>query len=154
MNKAHYLYDLDLDELTTLLKSWGEPGYRARQIWQGLYQNLWRTPEEFTTLPLKLRQRLAEQVEFSRLKAVSELKSSDRETLKILFHLPDGKPIEPYECAIRNGARFASPPNRAAPWDVLSAPQDKWAFCAISLAGKSSNKSFTSPGGWPSKMNV
>jgi 23S rRNA (adenine2503-C2)-methyltransferase len=35
------IYDLDLPELEEILAEWGEPAYRARQIWQGLYQQLW-----------------------------------------------------------------------------------------------------------------
>ncbi len=89
-----YLYDLSLDDLTALMRTWGEPAYRARQVWHGLYHSLWRAPEEFTTLPAKLRQRMAAEVEFSRLTPVGEQRSSDGETLKILFHLPDHKPIE------------------------------------------------------------
>ncbi len=89
-----YLLDLTLNDLAALMAGWGEPAYRARQVWHGVYHSLWRTPEEITTLPAKLRQRMAAEIEFSRLKPVSEQFSSDGETLKILFHLPDGKPIE------------------------------------------------------------
>lgn len=77
-----------------LLESWGEPGFRARQIWQGLYQHRWPQPEEFTTLSKTLRQRLAAEVNFSHLRPITELKSSDGETLKTLFFLPDERPIE------------------------------------------------------------
>lgn len=77
-----------------LLESWGEPGFRARQIWQGLYQHGWLQPEEFTTLSKALRQRLAGEVNFSHLRPITELKSSDGETLKTLFFLPDECPIE------------------------------------------------------------
>ncbi|MBM3144111.1 MAG: 23S rRNA (adenine(2503)-C(2))-methyltransferase RlmN [Chloroflexi bacterium] len=89
-----YLFALDLPELTEILTSWGEPGYRAAQIWQGLYQNLWDSPEAFTTLSKGLRGRLAEAFEFSHLQPVADRTSSDGETRKILFHLPDGQPIE------------------------------------------------------------
>jgi len=94
MNEKPYLFDLDLPKLTEILSSWGEPGYRAKQIWQGLYQNLWERPDDFTNLTKKLRQRLAGEIEFSHLKPVTDLKSSDGETEKSLFHLPDGNPIE------------------------------------------------------------
>ncbi len=89
-----YIFDLDLPELTTLLQSWGEPGFRAKQIWQGLYQNWWSQPDEFTTLSKTLRQRLSDEIDFSHLRVVTELKSSDGETLKTLFYLPDDLPIE------------------------------------------------------------
>ncbi len=94
MIEKPYIFDLDLDSLIDLLQSWGEPRYRAEQIWHGLYKNLWNNPEEFTVLPIKLRQKLTEQVCFSHLDPISTQQSIDGETLKILFKLPNGHPIE------------------------------------------------------------
>ncbi len=88
------IYDLQPEELAVLLKSWGEPTYRAKQIWQGLYQNLWAQPEEFTNLPAVLRQKLAEHLRFSNLTPAQVLQSSDGETVKTLFRLPDERAIE------------------------------------------------------------
>lgn len=88
------IYDLSLQELTTFLSVWDEPDYRARQIWQGLYRNFWNTPEEFTNLPVALRQKLGESLEFNTLVPTNDLQSSDGETVKTLFQLHDGKAIE------------------------------------------------------------
>jgi len=88
------LYDLDLPALADLLKSWDEPAYRAKQIWQGLYQRLYRSPEEFTSLPASLRKRLAEGFIFPPLKVKTYLESSDGSTRKTLFELGDGHLIE------------------------------------------------------------
>jgi 23S rRNA (adenine2503-C2)-methyltransferase len=93
MNKP-FVYDLDLPELTQLLQSWGQPAYRARQIWQGLYHQLYHQPQEFTALPEALRQRLGAELDFSHLTPATSLASSDGETSKTLFHLPDSRPIE------------------------------------------------------------
>jgi 23S rRNA (adenine2503-C2)-methyltransferase len=88
------IYDLDLDEIQEIVQAWGEPAYRAGQIWQGLYQQLWATPQEFTSLPGALRQKLAENFHFTSLRPETELHSSDQETTKVLFRLPDDRPIE------------------------------------------------------------
>jgi 23S rRNA (adenine2503-C2)-methyltransferase len=88
------IFDLTLPELTSLLAQWGEPDYRARQIWQGLYRNFWNTPKEFTTLPVSLRQKLADSLEFNILIPNMTLQSSDGETVKTQFKLHDGKTIE------------------------------------------------------------
>ena len=88
------IYDLDLPELEERLRAWGEPGYRAGQVWQGLYQRLWGDPAKFTNLPLALRQKLADEFDFSHLEPSVVLDSSDGETRKTLFHLPDGHAIE------------------------------------------------------------
>jgi 23S rRNA (adenine2503-C2)-methyltransferase len=89
-----FIYDLDLEALEELVKFWGEPAYRARQIWQGLYQHLWNQPDQFTNLPLGLRKKLEEQFDFSHLQPAKVLQSSDAETVKTLFNLPDQKAIE------------------------------------------------------------
>jgi 23S rRNA (adenine2503-C2)-methyltransferase len=88
------LYDLSLPDLTALLSDWGEPAYRARQIWEGLYQHFYASAEEFTTLPKALRARLAETFTFQPLTPAQTLRSRDGQTVKTLFHLNDGRAIE------------------------------------------------------------
>jgi 23S rRNA (adenine2503-C2)-methyltransferase len=88
------IYDLDISALTTLLKEWDEPAYRAKQIWQGLYQHLWDSPEYFTNLSKPLREKLAENVTFSPFKVKVYQDSSDGFTRKTLFELPDKNLIE------------------------------------------------------------
>ena len=95
LNKpAPLAYDLDQNQLENLLSSWGEPRYRSGQIWKGLYQQLWSEPAEFTNLPAGLRERLADNLQFSPLKPAQVLRSSDGETIKTLFTLPDKRAIE------------------------------------------------------------
>ena len=89
-----FIYDLTLPDLALLLKSWGEPTFRAKQIWTGLYQQFWNTPDEFTNLPVKLREKLKESVQFDLLNPTLKLDSSDGQTRKTLFQLHDGKQIE------------------------------------------------------------
>lgn len=91
---ARILYDLSLSALTDLITEWGEPAYRARQIWQGLYHNFYTSPDEFSTLPKGLRQRLAETFEMMPLVPVTQIASQDGQTVKTLFRLHDGRHIE------------------------------------------------------------
>jgi 23S rRNA (adenine2503-C2)-methyltransferase len=88
------IYELDLEALTALMEAWGEPAFRARQVWQGLYQSLWQDPEEFTNIPKGLREKLSAELVFSALKPETVLHSQDRETIKTLFRLPDNRAIE------------------------------------------------------------
>jgi 23S rRNA (adenine2503-C2)-methyltransferase len=94
MNDKKFVYDLDINDWASLMKSWNEPDYRVKQIWQGLYQKYWPVPEQFTVLPKPLRDRLAENFEFSRLNPTMVLDSTDNETRKTLFTMPDGHAIE------------------------------------------------------------
>jgi 23S rRNA (adenine2503-C2)-methyltransferase len=88
------IYDLDLPALTNLVTSWGQPAFRARQIWTGLYKNLWVSADEFTVLPGTLRNKLAEEIDFAILTPTLKLDSSDGQTRKTLFKLADGRQIE------------------------------------------------------------
>ncbi len=93
-NPLPLIYEIDYAQLESLLTGWGQPAFRARQIWQGLYRHFWRSAHEFTHLPKNLRVKLTEQFRFSSLTPIQLLKSSDQETIKTLFHLPDGKAVE------------------------------------------------------------
>jgi 23S rRNA (adenine2503-C2)-methyltransferase len=88
------IYDQSFEELERTIRSWGEPGYRTEQIWRGLYQNLWCTPNEFTPLPGSLRNLLNTTFDFSHLQPEQELQSKDGETVKTLYRLPDQRYIE------------------------------------------------------------
>jgi 23S rRNA (adenine2503-C2)-methyltransferase len=88
------IYDLDLPDLTTRIKEWGEPAFRAGQIWQGLYKNLWDNPDQFTNLPRTFRYRLDDNFNFHNLRPETVLESKDGETRKTLFQLPDKQAIE------------------------------------------------------------
>src|SRR5512133_3561096 len=76
------------------MNAWGQPPYRARQVWEGLYQHLYCSPTEFTNLPLALRDRMAQAFDFSGMEPVRYLDSSDGHTRKTLFKLPNSNLIE------------------------------------------------------------
>lgn len=88
------VYNLDLPALTELVKSWGEPAYRAKQIWQGLYKNIWINPSEFSNLPKSLREKMEANLRFDVLEPTLKLDSTDGQTRKTLFRLPDGRQVE------------------------------------------------------------
>jgi 23S rRNA (adenine2503-C2)-methyltransferase len=112
------IYDLDLSTLTDTLQNWNEPAYRAKQIWQGLYQHLYNSPEQFTSLPKSLREKLADNFTFFPFKVRTFLDSSDGFTRKTLFELPDGNLIEAvlmrYGDPADNPQITASPTGRGA----------------------------------------
>jgi len=88
------IYDISFPELSSLVSEWDEPSYRARQIWQGLYDQYWNSSEQFTNLPSTLQARLKENLQFNVLYPTTTLESSDGQTIKTLFLLHDGKAIE------------------------------------------------------------
>ncbi len=94
MNAKPCFFDLDLATLKTQLKMFGLPEFRASQLWQAFYVNLADHLDQVTTLPKDLRQSLSENMSFNSLVPVQRLVSSDQETVKTLFELPDGRAIE------------------------------------------------------------
>lgn len=91
------IVDHDLSSLEGLMISWGQPAFRARQIWEGVYQHLYSAWAEFTNLPSPLRSRLEAELSLSPLSPVRLMKSSDGQTEKTAFQLTDGRQIETVE---------------------------------------------------------
>ena len=91
---SQLIYDPDISSLMNLLTEWGEPAFRAKQVWQGLYQHLYTSADQFTNLPKSLREKLGEYFIFSNFKIKTYLDSADGFTRKTLFELPDGNLIE------------------------------------------------------------
>jgi len=89
-----FIYDLSQSQLKSILAGLGEPEYRNQQIWEGLYRNYWNSPDEFSTLPVSLRQVLSKVINFHVLDSTTTLRSSDGETIKTVFTLQDGLSIE------------------------------------------------------------
>ena len=87
-------YDLSLMDVRKLVEELGEPGFRADQIWQGLYQSRWSDIDEFTTLPLDLRRKLSQQYIVGGLEQEKILSSADGYTRKYLYRLKDQSAIE------------------------------------------------------------
>jgi 23S rRNA (adenine2503-C2)-methyltransferase len=112
------IYDLDLNELTDKLREWDEPSYRASQIWQGLYQHLYESPAQFTSLPASLRAKMVQTFTFTPFQVKTFIDSSDGFTRKTLFELPDKNLIEAvlmrYGDPADNPQITASPTGRGA----------------------------------------
>jgi len=88
------LYDLDYPTLQALLEGWGEPPYRARQLWEWLYVHLATDFGQMTNLPRSLRDRLAAETRVGALQMVDRLEAADGETRKDLLRLADGETVE------------------------------------------------------------
>jgi len=94
---------MDLALLDRALSDRGEPGYRARQVWEWTARGT-ASYEEMTTLAKPLRAALAEEVPFSTLEVVTEREARDG-TLKVLFRTHDGHPVEAVLMRYRDGRR-------------------------------------------------
>jgi 23S rRNA (adenine2503-C2)-methyltransferase len=87
-------FDSDLGELEQLMDDWGEPAYRAIQVWEGVYQQLKFHPDLFTNIPKKLRAKLLDKFSWVTLHPGIVLSSDDEQTSKTLYLLEDENAIE------------------------------------------------------------
>ncbi len=94
MSGLPLIYDLTRDELEAAVSSLGQPGFRARQIWHGVYARLIDDPASLTDLPDALRSRLGEMFRFGAGAARATARSTDGGTEKVLLELADGAEIE------------------------------------------------------------
>jgi 23S rRNA (adenine2503-C2)-methyltransferase len=85
---------MTLADLEALMRGWGQPPFRARQIYRQLYINLADSAASMTDLPLALRERLLAEVPLGGLRLVRTQLSADGLTRKALFTLPDGVVVE------------------------------------------------------------
>lgn len=87
------LYELTRQQLGDLVAGWGEPRFRAKQVWAWLYDKRAASFDEMTNLPKALRERLKAETTLGSLDVAAEQSSSDG-TVKRLYRLPDGQMIE------------------------------------------------------------
>jgi 23S rRNA (adenine2503-C2)-methyltransferase len=88
------LLDLTHAQLRELLTYWGEPSFRADQVWGWLYRSLVFDFNQMRNLPKELRTRLSEVIHLQTLTPLTESVSADGLTRKVLFALRDGETIE------------------------------------------------------------
>ena len=88
------LYDRSLAELVDLMAAWGEPAYRARQIYRHLYVQGVQEVAAMTTLSKPLRERLGQACRVGNLKQVRLQRGDAGFTRKALWQLPEGETIE------------------------------------------------------------
>ncbi|NOX87713.1 MAG: 23S rRNA (adenine(2503)-C(2))-methyltransferase RlmN [Calditrichaeota bacterium] len=88
------ILNLSAEELETYFKESGEPKYRARQVYQGVFQKAYEDFAEFTNLSKALRQKLAQDFTLRSFKELDRITSPIDQTTKLLWQLPDGLKIE------------------------------------------------------------
>jgi 23S rRNA (adenine2503-C2)-methyltransferase len=141
------------EEWAEVLGAWGEPRYRALQVFRWIHQRGVLDPERMTDLPKELRARLATEGLCAPLAPVEVLASEDG-THKLLLELHDGRRIE--SVLIPRGAvaddDVLAPAEEPAGAVLASAPFTQCvssqvgcamgcAFCASGIAGLKRNLS-------------
>lgn len=90
--KVH-ITGLKPEQLVEMAANFGEPRYRANQIFKAVHQRRLRSFSEISDLPKKMRERLEEAADISRLTVESKYVSIDG-TRRYLMKTADGYPVE------------------------------------------------------------
>jgi 23S rRNA (adenine2503-C2)-methyltransferase len=88
------LLGLDLEELTGLVQESGEPGYRARQLFDALYRQRVAGLEEILTLPAAFRASLAQRSLSIGMPRIEKKFQSQDGTVRYLVGFSDGRSVE------------------------------------------------------------
>ena len=94
---------MNMDELTGLMKEWGLPAFRARQIYEWVHVKLVSNFDDMTDFPIGLREKLKDLAKLTVLKPLREQVSSIDGTKKYLFELEDGNSIESVRMEYKHG---------------------------------------------------
>ncbi|HKU21057.1 MAG TPA: 23S rRNA (adenine(2503)-C(2))-methyltransferase RlmN [Terriglobales bacterium] len=92
--RQHELLGLDIQELTSIVESSGQPPYRARQLFQAIYGERLQSPEEISTLPQSFRRALREQGYAIGQPRIEKRFVSQDGTVRYLMALGDGESVE------------------------------------------------------------
>ncbi len=88
---------LSLSNATTcdIVEGLAQAPYRLRQLLDGLYRQRWSGLDQFSTLPLSLREQLASELGYSvGLPAIEQKFTSSDGTVRYLFQFTDGQIVE------------------------------------------------------------
>lgn len=87
------LKSMTLEEMADLLKGWGEPSFRAGQVFTWLHKGV-KSFDEMSNLPKSLREKLAQQCFITCPQVERKQVSAQDGTIKYLWKLADGNCIE------------------------------------------------------------
>ena len=125
------LRNCSLEELETLMKEWGEPKFRAKQVYEWMWKKFAGNIEDMTNLSKSLRERLSKEFFIPKVKTHHSQFSSDG-TIKNRLELHDGYFVE----------------------SVLIPTEKRMTVCVSSQVGCSLSCKFCATGYLPRKRNM
>src|ERR1700686_1983663 len=88
------LLGLQLPELASLVEEFGQPSYRARQLFEALYSQRVESAEQISTLPQDFRRSLTERGFSAGLPGIKKKLVSSDGTVRYLVACADGQSVE------------------------------------------------------------
>ncbi|HWY38165.1 MAG TPA: 23S rRNA (adenine(2503)-C(2))-methyltransferase RlmN [Bacteroidia bacterium] len=93
MLKKHDIRSLTKEEINAFLKEKGQPAFRAKQVWEWLWQKSARSFDEMSNLSKDLRQLLADNFVINAV-SIDDMQISGDRTIKCAMKLHDNKVVE------------------------------------------------------------
>ena len=93
MKKTPNIRALSLEELKTLMDSWGEKPFRAKQVYEWLWKKPVNSFSEMSNLSKHLREKLEAEFTIDKVQIAGFQKSNDG-TIKYIFELSNGEQVE------------------------------------------------------------
>ncbi len=121
------LKSMTMEEMGALLKSWGEPAFRAGQVFTWLHKGV-GSFDEMTNLPKPLREKLEQECFITRPTVQRKQESAQDGTIKYLWKLADGNCIETVLMRYQHGNTVSISSQVGCRMGC--------AFCASTLGGK------------------
>ena len=129
------LLGLQLPELTTLVEEFGQPSYRARQLYEALYRQRVETAEQISTLPQDFRRSLAEKgFSIGRPGIEKKFVSSDG-TVRYLVACPDGQTVETVWMPEGDGGETGDGSDAGAQTEAAGRTWERATICVSSQVG-------------------
>jgi 23S rRNA (adenine2503-C2)-methyltransferase len=91
---SYDIQSMNIDEVNSILKEYGEKSFRAKQIFQWLHEKQSKSYDMMTNIPVGLKERLQTDYPLTQLKEVAKNEDLQDKTVKYLFELEDGQLIE------------------------------------------------------------
>jgi len=129
------LLGLDLAELTGLVEQAGEPGYRARQLFDALYSQRVAELEGVLTLPAAFRTALAQRSVSIGLPRIEKKFQSEDGTVRYLMGFSDGQSVETVWMPEGDGGEAGDGSEAGGPEELRSIPWERATICVSSQAG-------------------
>jgi len=129
------LLGLQLAELTLLVEEFGQPEYRARQLFDALYRQRVETPEQISTLPQDFRRSLSEKGISVGLPVIEKKFVSVDGTVRYLVACGDGQSVETVWMPEGDGGEAGDGSEAGNQMETAGRAWDRATICVSSQVG-------------------
>src|SRR2546423_1835564 len=136
------LLGLCFQELSALVQGYGQPSYRARQLFEGIYKQRLSSIDEISTLPADFREQLKSSGFNINFPAIDKRFQSIDGTVRYLLSFADGQSVETVWMPEGDGGETGDGSDSGEEWDESRSTFDRATICVSSQIGCAVNCQF------------